>query len=448
MPATTSFGPARIVVVGSGLSGSRVAVQLATGSPSVDVEVILLEAGPFSRRCHEGRDRHEHPGDARRRSWPDTGSDQWGPLSGAKARVGGRSLCWHGQLVALEDYARADWPEAWRKRLPRLSVDVTAELAPPPETAAVPAEWREAGLGPVAQAASLDADASGTVDDWSAYTPLDLAQRLPNLSIICGVAVSGVAQSGSGVRIAFVDGTSVSADICVLSAGAIGNLTVLAQSLGAVLEVPLCDHLCAGAVIGFRGASPRPPRQRGEATLLGYVSDPELRANLFFQELAPSGEIRALDLWVLAEQLPGCASRLTATPTRQGPACVAIEPRRGAGDLERLRLAVERAMRRGEEVLGAAQGVTQMRAEITAINHAWQRPGTWALYDRPMGSVDHETCSHAIGKVCEEDLSLSEIPGVFLNGPGVFPRAGAANPGLTLLALSDWLAESIKQRFV
>jgi choline dehydrogenase-like flavoprotein len=88
-----------------------------------------------------------------------------------------------------------------------------------------------------------------------------------------------------------------------------------------------------------------------------------------------------------------------------------------------------------------------MGVESMAIDHACQRPGTWALYDRPMGSVDHETCTHAIGKVCEEDLSLSEIPGVFLNGPGVFPRAGAANPGLTMLALSDWLAASIKQRF-
>ena len=201
-------------------------------------------------------------------------------------------------------------------------------------------------------------------------------------------------------------------------------------------------------MIGFRGASPRPPPLRGEATLLGYVGDPELRANLFFQELAPRGDIRALDLWVLAEQLPGCASRLTATPTRGGPAGVAIEPRRDCADLERLRLALEQAMRRGEDVLGGAQGVTPMGAENMAIAHAWERPGVWALYDRPMGSVDHETCSHAISKVCEEDLSLSEIPGVFLNGPGVFPRAGAANPGLTMLAISDCLAESIKQRFV
>lgn len=433
--------------MGSGLSGSRIAVLLATGSPSADVEVTLLEAGPFSRRCHEGRDRREHPGDARRRSWPDTGSDRWGPLSGAKARVGGRSLCWHGQLVTLEEYARADWPAAWRERLPGLSVGVTAELAPPPEASAVPAEWREAGLGPVAQAARLCADASGTVGDWSAYTPLDRAQRLPNLSIISGAAVSGIAPSGRGVRIALVDGAPIFADICVLSAGATGNVALLAQSLGATLEVPLCDHLCAGAVIGFRGASPQPPARRGEATLLGYVSDPQLRANLFFQELAPYEEIRALDLWVLAEQLPGYASRLTARPTREGPASVAIEPRCGPGDRERLRVAVEQAMRRGEEVLGGAQAVRHMGAESMAIDHARQRPGTWAHYERPIGSVDHEACSHGIGKLCDEDLSLPEIPGVFLNGPGVFPRMGAANPGLTLLALSNWLAESIKQRF-
>ena len=311
----------------------------------------------------------------------------------------------------------------------------------------MPAQWREAGLSPVAQAASLTADVSGTVGDWSAYTPLDLAQRLPNLSIRSGSAVSAVTQSGSGVRVALVDGSSIAADICVLSAGAVANVAMLAQSLGATLEVPLCDHLCAGAVIGFRGPSPPAPSLRGEATLLGYVSDPQLRANLFFQELAPHADVRALDLWVLAEQLPEYASRLTATPTRQGPAGLTIEPRCDPGDLERLRLAVEQAMRRGEEVLGAAQTVTHMGAESLAIDHACQRPGTWALYDRSMGSVDHETCTHAIGKVCEEDLSLSEIPGVFLNGPGVFPRAGAANPGLTLLALSDWLAESIRQRF-
>ena len=188
---------ARVVVVGSGLSGSRVAVRLAAKSPAVDIEVILVEAGPFSRRRHEGRDPHHHPGDARQRSWPDTGSDQWGPLSGAKARVGGRSLCWHGQLVALEEYARADWPAAWRERLPELSRSISAELAPPLEAAAMAPEWREAGLAAIAQAASLGPGANGTVDGWSAYTPLHLAEQLPNLSIISGAAVSSVRATGA-----------------------------------------------------------------------------------------------------------------------------------------------------------------------------------------------------------------------------------------------------------
>src|SRR5207247_409526 len=111
---TGSTRQCRVGIVGAGLSGLRVAADLGAGE--FPIQILIWEQGPLSRLHHEGHDRRVHPGDDRLRLWPAV-STLWGQLSGVKARVGGRSLCWHGQLLPLEDYALVDWPGSWRERL-------------------------------------------------------------------------------------------------------------------------------------------------------------------------------------------------------------------------------------------------------------------------------------------------------------------------------------------
>ena len=436
---------ARVAIVGAGLSGLRVADALAESSPHA--EILVLETGPFSRRQHEGRDRCAHPGDARVQCWSASGS-LWGKSSGLKPRVGGRSLCWHGQLLSIEDYALADWPAVWRERLRLFCNKIVEELAPASQIDGTPlADWRHAGLQAVPQAANLAVDRRGVVRDWCAYSPLDAVHRRTNVRLMPGGAVTKVESTGGVVRIFQRNRDPLDVDVCVLSAGAIGNVALLARSLEQPLAVPLCDHLCSGAVMAFHGAAPEVPAMRGEATLLGYLPDPAMRANLFFQELPPvPGGPRAIDAWVLAEQAPSAASTLVCTPASGDMVAVTIEPLVTNADADRTKGALGHAVSLMERVLGSAGEIIELSEEADAIVHAQQKAGIVACYERPIGTVDHEACTHSIGSLCSEDLSVPSLPGVYLNGPGVFPRAGAANPGLTILAVASWLAESLRLR--
>jgi choline dehydrogenase-like flavoprotein len=73
--------------------------------------------------------------------------------------------------------------------------------------------------------------------------------------------------------------------------------------------------------------------------------------------------------------------------------------------------------------------------------------GAYARYDVPYGVFEHEACTHPIGDggpvPVSRDLEVVELPGVHVAGPGAFPRLGAANPALTIIAMSRWLGERL-----
>jgi choline dehydrogenase-like flavoprotein len=115
-------------------------------------------------------------------------------------------------------------------------------------------------------------------------------------------------------------------------------------------------------------------------------------------------------------------------------------------DTARAASALQKATSIMKHVVGALDSVVDSPDEGQAIAYAQQHLGTVARYERPLGSVDHEACTHAIGAMCSEELSVAALPAVYLSGPGVFPRAGAANPGLTILAVASWLAQSLRLR--
>ena len=68
------------------------------------------------------------------------------------------------------------------------------------------------------------------------------------------------------------------------------------------------------------------------------------------------------------------------------------------------------------------------------------------LVSRPLGAVDHEAGTLALSAVVEEDGELAKGSGIFVVGPATFPRSGAANPSLTILALAARSAAAIAER--
>ena len=431
----------RLGIVGAGLSGLRIAADLAAAAPHA--EITIWDQGPAARVEHEGWDQRTHPGDTRRPHTPSTRT-LWGAQSGLKARAGGRSLCWHGQLLPIEPYALAHWPPVWQDRLPPLAQALLDELAPPPGSTGT--GWPSYGIRPVRQAAELAAGPSGAVQRWRAYSPLQTVLAHPRIQIRPGAPITHVQPRAGGVQV-YGGGAPAELDVCILAAGAIGNAAILAQSLGQTLRVPLCDHICAGAVMSFRGDTPTRPALLGDATLVGYTAAPGLQANLFFQERPQTNDgLRTLDAWVLAEQTPDSASTLICTPQAQGAASIAIEPRLTEPDRARTEAALAQAIATLERIAGPARRVTSAADEPHAIQHAQTHPGEIARYERPLGCVDHEACTHAIGALCTAELDVPGLPGVLLSGPGVFPRAGAANPGLAILAIASWLARSVQAR--
>ena len=77
--------------------------------------------------------------------------------------------------------------------------------------------------------------------------------------------------------------------------------------------------------------------------------------------------------------------------------------------------------------------------------HNQSEPGCFAHFDFPYGSFEHEASSHAMGtgSLVAESLEVKALPNVYVAGPGTFPRMGAANPALTILAISRWLGTTL-----
>lgn len=68
----------------------------------------------------------------------------------------------------------------------------------------------------------------------------------------------------------------------------------------------------------------------------------------------------------------------------------------------------------------------------TVVTYAW-----------PLGAGDHEGGTLPLGSVLQHDGAVREVDGVYVAGPATFPRAGAANPSLTTLALARMTAQAI-----
>jgi choline dehydrogenase-like flavoprotein len=465
------------------MAGLETAVALASPD-GPDVEVI--ERGASNRKDHIHWDPATYPGDEKTQRWR---SDGWGIGGGLSERLGGRSLCYHGVLLGIEEEALKAWPEEWvssfagedggyarfvqslEPRFPELRERGFSEAA------------QAVGLKHVPQAAELDR----TAQRLRAYSPLRPALRMEasneHLRISRGSVERLKRVNGKwAVDILDADGnpeTREGFDVCVLAASAIANVQILARTFAHDVETAVTDHFSLGLLARL------PPGNeleghRHKGLWVGYLPRPQLAANLFVHEMEPmeNGD-RLVKVAAVAEQGAGPQdfSNLSIviddgrTSDTYIDTRISLHDRRRLGDLrdELTSVMGQIAQMELEDVTGAWGGFAvppprglsepgrnnaQWRGHDNALQTLMDQPraGIMAFYDFPYGAFEHEACTHPVGGqgplAMTTDLELKELPGVYAIGPGCFPRMGAANPAITIMVMARVLAGTLRERYL
>jgi choline dehydrogenase-like flavoprotein len=468
-----------VAVVGAGLAGLELARELAArGVP----DVLVLEAGDVHdpRHVNIAKDPDtaarlwlQPATDATfRRPWESATPPHYTGAAGLRRRLGGRSLYWYGVTLPIEPWALASWPASVVADLtgswhggPSLYDRVSARLLGSPGDHGLDGE-KVGGLLLRTTPEALRHD-PGDPRRWSAYSPLDawrdpvtgepLAER-PGCRLVTGAEVLEVLHDSAGchgVRVRQRPGGEVvtvrAADV-VLAAGTLENTRLAIQALAGrgALARPrldgLNDHLVQGFLARFTGSAAAalldrlPPGNRFAAS--------EIRSNVYVETVALGrGEV-LLDVRASGEQLRSRDCYVECRPVDGTPWPYDVHA--GTSPADREVLAVQ------QDVLGRlwddlAPGSGPLRFDdfeapartneaVLPEHMATVAPGvpvTWASY---LGSEDHEGGTLPLGEVLTDDHEFAALPHLFAAGPASFPRAGAANPGLTALALAHRLA--------
>jgi len=229
----------------------------------------------------------------------------------------------------------------------------------------------------------------------------------------------------------------------VAAAGTIENTRLIAQTgMGPVLG-GLHDHLVQGFVVQVP-AGALGLRDDGEGFAVA-AGGPAVRSNLFVR-VRPAGHATGellLDVWAMGEQSGAGEIHfdVTATPpwpTTVIPVLAAVDE----GVLEAQRRWLDEVW----AVIAASAGLSPQPLKLgdpwqapipfgQAVAQVGERSGPVG-YSWPLGTVDHEGGTLGLGRRLHPDGGVPGLNGLYVVGPTVFPRPGAANPSLTTLALA------------
>lgn len=456
----------RIAIVGAGLAGLEVATCLAANP---GIEVILIEAGPDSDRRHINLANDPENAD---RLWLEPGRDvhHWRPWtsetpphfqgqSGLRARLGGRGLYWYGVCLPIESWALADpaWPravvrdlgETWQGGRP-LYQQIGDELK---EWAGWTDDGRRLVLADRALA-PMPRYVKQQSGRWSAWASIDCLDR-PNVTLLDCSKVEHVLVEDCRAKGLVVSGKAaplVEADTIVLAAGAIESARLAHGARQQAGEPPpplrLSDHLVTGVFGRFSGEV----AQRMRSSLPNgrwYASIESARSNLFVECVSVDDASFVLDLQMTGEQLLDDGAELTFGVNGSETRISA-----NLGKEDEMVLVLQRSILL-ETWLALWQKVRMPPPHLSFPRYA-AGPGNAAVLDLPNNSVvcwtneigteDHEFGSWPFGPLLDADCQVNSVGGLFMAGPAVFPRAGAANPALTILALARRLGHDLAAR--
>ncbi|GAU67184.1 putative flavin-containing monooxygenase [Streptomyces sp. NBRC 110611] len=440
-------------VIGAGMAGAAVAAELELAGR----DYKLLEAGPHRGRAHIAADEDsahladpaQDPSFAPFLAQPGA---LYGPLSGYRRRVGGRSLYWRGICLRVEDDVLREWPDEVRRALlgtgddPGLYAHIEAalrtwcggiQLTQARTTTEAEMVKELAGLGYPAVPTPRAIRTLGQ-GRWEAYSPVT---DLPSERILAGHRVSAVRKRPGGYSLVLDDGDgpALAARHVVLCAGTVGNIELVDGLLHGRGREPrrysLVDHVACGMlVVDSHGR-----HEAMESSVYAGFDAPS-RSNLIV-ERQRHGEGVLLDAWAMGEQPPEATSTVLAGDATS----VTLEPAaRAALD------AVRRDQRHLLGELARRTGLTtRFREEYVSFDEALARaeaePGTAVSYDATIGELDHESGGLPLdGEHVDVNGQLREAPEVAVAGPCLFPRAGAANPSLTTLALARYVVQRMR----
>lgn len=423
-----------------------------------DLEVILVEAGLDLGRRHiyaalpeteatgvwllDGRDACFH------RPWRSCSPPHYQGRSGLRRRVGGRAAYWYGVGLPIEPWALMD--PAW----PR---EVVADLA---------ASWRggaslydrvrddledwsgfratgpEVRIGAVSLSPTPRYTRSAEVG-WSAWAAWD-ALSTKNLTLLTNSVVDRVVMRGSkvvGLHLESDRDLIVPAETVVLAAGAIECARLCAaawQETGRVVPpLTVHDHLVTGVYARYTG--PVAARLR-EALPEGRWFTPvaSARSNLFIELLPSANGCYTLDLQLTGEQHPNAEVTLSFEDNRHAR----IKARLSKSDRRQLaqqREVLHRVWRDIWERSGMAcpplkfPRYARGNGNVAILTAEDDMPVCWT---NELGTEDHESGTWPFGPLLDANSRVTAIDGLYVLGPAAFPRAGAANPALTILALA------------
>lgn len=414
---------ADVVIVGAGMAGAEAAAEIAAWSSA---RVLVADgSGPTPAARWKTAPAPHYP-DRRIHLGP-----------------GGRSLAWHGVALRLEPWALAEWPATVAAQLrsdwyPLVERDLQAWSGHRLDHASAADEALVARLSqltgvdwqPVPQAVRYDNH------QRRSYTPMDRwPPRTGHLEMVPGTATDVIidATQVTGVRLG--NNEILSAPTVLLAAGTLETTRLLARTRRRARQAyPLADHLVEGFL------SRLTPGTLPEGGFARWPAAPAGRCSIFARTHV-HGDFVILDVWTMGEQLPQAASRMLVEPSNPARP-VQIQARLSAADEEVLAAGRNRLEHIWASIgtgrppawppfLDSPRSFPQAMAEIAERAAAGPAPYAW-----PLGTVDHESSTLPLGSELDDDGQAMDVPGLWVTGPAVFPRPGAANPSLTTLALA------------
>lgn len=494
-------------IVGAGMSGLQLAkdlsklgvigVQIFEAGPDLGFEHIFLEYD--SKYAHElwqllRADESFH------RPWISDSDPHYSGIAGLRRRLGGRSLYWHGVVLRLEPWVlgSSDWPLS-------VSRDLTQGSPTHPsfydlqeqEVMIAPASLGSERLANVLQ--SLGYEEAKSVpsavryyqtreDDfrWAAYSPLDYwaealqeeeghdRNQLP--SIACNTEVIKILTHNGktlGLQVRDVGSgriTDVSCANVIVAASTLENDRLVMNAL--CVEgydqysslTGLMDHL----VLGFMYHVPLAdiPQDWGSVHIPNFAFVPgteQTRFNIFVSVTRSHLDVNAIlvDVWAMCEQLPQDRNRVYLDTTLAEPVHkVHVDAGFSESDLQVLAQAQKALISLSNSFLthfgvSASFSFPNIDASINGTEDFAQafakslmddapllNPTT---YISPLGAGDHEAGTLSLGSVLTENGECKDLEGLYVVGPSMFPRSGAANPSLTTLALAKRLAYYLRR---
>ncbi len=492
-----------IIIVGGGLNG----LQLAFDLFFLGVEdILVVDAGNWMEVRHVyyeyGGEKAklmwmdpEKKDISYWRPWKSETPPHYTAWSGLRRKVGGRSLYWHGACVRIEPWALCEpwWPtslikeltESWNEgealyKLLESEIDLWRKFSPEIKaddsslySAHVFHDIGYANAEIVRGMVRHQLMGDGKVR-FSSYTPLELwtesidSNKLPRIASglyarkvlvenRCAKGISVIDQSTNQSK-------NIYANLVILAAATIENSRLVIQALSDAGIKSSCslyglsDHIFQGfmAKIPCKHLDPELLTGMQPGPVFLVEKNPISKSNLFAQFGQDTNSDIIFESWAIGEQLPTDASYVRCTPGESMPWPTFVGSKLSDEDLNVINRQKDDLQKLWDSICKLAgyklgskinfeeftnpKVTQQYEVAVNPTNLDYYAPVPYACY---LGTVDHEGCTLGFGKLIDEGNQILNLSGLYAVGPCTFPRLGAANPGLTSLALVRRLANRI-----